>query len=156
MNTEAFSFQLFTWSLLRCHHQKDPRKSCLVSASKPAPDAAVGTYAETSAVQLFLAMPIVPTTPTLNGDRNLDLYVCQKSRVADCDASQLTFRFVQEVTIKRITADRVTLDREAKQVYREINLLKQMDHENVAKLLDVFTSPRGDLYIVIENEVCRH
>lgn len=57
------------------------------------------------------------------------------------------------MTIKRITAHQVSLDREAKQVYREVNLLKQMDHENIAKLLDVFTSPRGDLYIVIEDEV---
>eukprot|EP00045_Choanoeca_perplexa_P004832 m.40934 g.40934 ORF g.40934 m.40934 type:complete len:490 (+) comp12790_c0_seq1:79-1548(+) len=59
-----------------------------------------------------------------------------------------------EVTIKRITADQVSLDREAKQVYREVNLLKQMHHENIAKLLDVFTAPRGDLYVVIENEEC--
>eukprot|EP00730_Choanoeca_flexa_P017915 TRINITY_DN8679_c0_g1_i2.p1 TRINITY_DN8679_c0_g1~~TRINITY_DN8679_c0_g1_i2.p1 ORF type:complete len:497 (+),score=77.18 TRINITY_DN8679_c0_g1_i2:44-1534(+) len=59
-----------------------------------------------------------------------------------------------EVTIKRITADNVGSDKEAKQMYREVVILKQIEHENVARLLDIFISPIGDLYVVVENEDC--
>lgn len=42
----------------------------------------------------------------------------------------------------------------AKQVFREISLLKQLTHENLIKLVDLSMAPNGDLYIVTEAMDC--
>ena len=62
---------------------------------------------------------------------------------------------LQLVAIKRLSQDLVFRDAyHAKKVYREIVLLKQLVHDNVVKLVDVFVSDPGDIYIVTEKMVC--
>ena len=59
------------------------------------------------------------------------------------------------VAIKKLGADTAFQDAyHAKQVYREISLLKQLTHPNLIKLVDLFISPVGDLYIVTEAMEC--
>jgi p38 MAP kinase len=59
------------------------------------------------------------------------------------------------VAIKKISSATAYKDSyHAKQVYREISLLKQLTHENIIKLVDLFVSPTHDLYIVTEAMEC--
>lgn len=51
---------------------------------------------------------------------------------------------VPQVAIKRIGGETAYKDcYHAKQVYREIALLKQLQHDNIIKLVDLFASPLG-------------
>jgi len=60
-----------------------------------------------------------------------------------------------QVAIKRIASSMAFKDcYHAKQVYREISLLKQLTHENIIKLVDLFCSPQGDMYIITEAMDC--
>jgi hypothetical protein len=60
-----------------------------------------------------------------------------------------------QVAIKRISVETAYKDcYHAKQVYREIALLKQLAHDNMIKLVDLFSSPLGDVYIVTEAMDC--
>eukprot|EP00053_Salpingoeca_punica_P015494 m.143028 g.143028 ORF g.143028 m.143028 type:complete len:494 (+) comp16729_c1_seq2:350-1831(+) len=60
-----------------------------------------------------------------------------------------------KVAIKKIGSATAYKDSyHAKQVYREISLLKQLTHENIIKLVDLFVSPAQDLYIVTEAMEC--
>eukprot|EP00055_Hartaetosiga_balthica_P004422 m.11529 g.11529 ORF g.11529 m.11529 type:complete len:548 (+) comp3854_c0_seq1:141-1784(+) len=55
------------------------------------------------------------------------------------------------VAIKKLHKEKVFQSSQAaKQVYREILLLKELIHFNVVKLVDVFFSAKDDLYIVME------
>eukprot|EP00043_Microstomoeca_roanoka_P028984 m.20395 g.20395 ORF g.20395 m.20395 type:complete len:458 (-) comp8870_c0_seq1:103-1476(-) len=59
------------------------------------------------------------------------------------------------VAIKRLSHDLVFRDSyHAKKVYREIILLKQLVHDNVVKLIDLFISGVNDIYIVTEKMDC--
>ncbi|OGM46637.1 mitogen-activated protein kinase mpkC, partial [Aspergillus bombycis] len=55
----------------------------------------------------------------------------------------------QSVAIKKLLNPFATAAN-AKQTYREIKLLKQLRHENLIGLCDVFISPRTDVYLVTE------
>ncbi|KAB8262358.1 kinase-like domain-containing protein [Aspergillus pseudonomiae] len=55
----------------------------------------------------------------------------------------------QAVAIKKLLNPFAT-PASAKQTYREIKLLKQLRHENLIGLCDVFISPRTDVYLVTE------
>ncbi|KAE8368558.1 kinase-like domain-containing protein [Aspergillus caelatus] len=55
----------------------------------------------------------------------------------------------QAVAIKKLLNPFATTAN-AKQTYREIKLLKQLRHENLIGLCDVFISPRTDVYLVTE------
>ncbi|KAE8135898.1 kinase-like domain-containing protein [Aspergillus pseudotamarii] len=55
----------------------------------------------------------------------------------------------QAVAIKKLLNPFATTAN-AKQTYREIKLLKQLQHENLIGLCDVFISPRTDVYLVTE------
>eukprot|EP00039_Didymoeca_costata_P010784 m.146069 g.146069 ORF g.146069 m.146069 type:complete len:508 (+) comp14962_c0_seq12:391-1914(+) len=62
---------------------------------------------------------------------------------------------VNQVAIKRISAKTAFQDcYHAKQVYREITLLKLLMHDNIIKLVDLFLSPDSDVYIVTEAMDC--
>lgn len=62
---------------------------------------------------------------------------------------------VNQVAIKKIAHRTVFQDcYHAKQVYREITLLKHLLHDNIIKLVDLFLSPEGDVYIVTEAMDC--
>ncbi len=53
------------------------------------------------------------------------------------------------VAVKKITKPLSSLTM-AKRTYRELMLLKHIQHENVISLLDVFYSPAADLYLFTE------
>ncbi|EGD79605.1 CMGC/MAPK/P38 protein kinase [Salpingoeca rosetta] len=59
------------------------------------------------------------------------------------------------VAIKRLKRDLVYRDSyHAKKVFREITLLKQLIHENVVKLVDLYISDARDIYIITEKMDC--
>ncbi|KAL4894396.1 mitogen-activated protein kinase HOG1 [Aspergillus ambiguus] len=55
----------------------------------------------------------------------------------------------QPVAIKKVIKP-FSSQSNAKRTYRETKLLKQLRHENLISLLDVYVSPRDDMYLVTE------
>ncbi|KAJ5541110.1 p38 MAP kinase [Penicillium frequentans] len=53
------------------------------------------------------------------------------------------------VTIKKISQPFTNIE-QAKRTYREISLLKDLQHENIMLLSEIFVSPREDIYLVTD------
>ena len=71
------------------------------------------------------------------------------------DNAYFAQRETSQAAIKKLPGTTVFKDGyHAKQVYREITLLKQLQHDNLINLLDLYISPSNDIYIVTEALDC--
>ena len=117
----------------------------------------IDALSKTSSMASPVLQRMIHTSSSIHMDIN-DVYEMKGGRVLGTGVTGAV-RVVQhkltgkEYAHKLLRISRVRSNRKRKQMYREIQVLKTLDHPNIVKIHEVFEYANGDLSIVME--LCR-